>query len=240
MSSELWKGLRSEAREVLETRDYSKAELAQRVAAEGVGAGELVGVGRDEPWWIPGVEVFERRIFAQRQRGWFGEFARMEEGCLADIGMWPRQWATATMFAGTAKGFHIHPPYIPEGEDPGEWLAGLFSGDGGGVAMRPYDKEQWDAMFFVQGKCEMFLVDERIGFPRKRMRFVIAGDDCPGPDNVGVVIPPGVAHGLLSSSSKDLIMVYGTSTKFHPEAEGRLVSGVERARIPSEWEGYFS
>ena len=69
--------------------------------------------------------------------------------------------------------------------------------------------------------------------------FVIEGDDRPGPDNVGVVIPAGVAHALQSISSKDLLMVYGTSTTFVPANEGRIRSSVEAATVPPAWEDYF-
>ena len=65
--------------------------------------------------WIPGVEIFARTIHPQRHRGLFGEFARRDEGPLARIGLWPQQWSAARMFAQTAKGFHIHPPSVPEG-----------------------------------------------------------------------------------------------------------------------------
>ena len=66
-------------------------------------------------------------------------------------------------------------------------------------ALRPYDREQWDVMFFIQGICEMFLIDERAGMPRNKMRFIIEGDDLRGENNVGVVIPAGVAHAIRSA-----------------------------------------
>ena len=62
-----------------------------------------------EPW-IPGVEIFSRRVHPQRHRGFFGEFVRRDEGILARVGLWPKQWSAARMFAHTAKGFHVHPP----------------------------------------------------------------------------------------------------------------------------------
>ena len=50
----------------------------------------------------------------------------------------------------------------------------------------------------------------------------------------------GVAHALRCVGTKDLIMVYGTSTTFVPENEGRIAHGVETAHAPAEWEAYFN
>ena len=169
----------------------------------------------------------------------FAEFAREQEGPLHEIGLWPRQWATAKMFAHSAKGFHIHPPHIPAGTDPESWFKRLYIEEPDNYSLRPYHEEQWDAMFFIQGICEMLLVDERQGMPRRVMRFTIDGDDQPGPNNAGVIIPAGVAHALRSISSDDLIMVYGTSTSFEPSYEGRIASGVEQVPLPEDWEEYL-
>ncbi len=122
----LWHGLRDSARAGLKQRDYAQKSLAERLATTGVEAGELVSADRSKLGWIPGVEIFPRRIFPQRHRGFFGEFARQGEGVLGQIGLWPRQWATATMYANSAKGFHVHPPFIPEGTDAAQWFAKLF------------------------------------------------------------------------------------------------------------------
>jgi dTDP-4-dehydrorhamnose 3,5-epimerase-like enzyme len=239
--SDLWKGLNPSARAMLGQRDYSQKSLAERLATTGVEAGELIAKRAElNEAWIPGVEVFGRRVFPQRHRGFFGEFARMEDGMLNAIGMWPKQWATARMFATTSKGFHIHPPHIPEGTSPEAWFRKLFVEEPTNYALRPYDLEQWDAMFFVAGNVEMLLVDERAGMPRRVMRFIIEGDDQRGPNNAGVVIPAGVAHALRSEGSADTIMVYGTSTKFNPSFEGRIADGVERAPLPAEWETYIA
>ena len=237
---DLWKGLRPEARAALETRNYTKADLAGRLAGEGVPAGELVDPEGLEEAWIPGVVIYRRNIYPQRHRGFFGEFARQGEGALADIGMWPQQWATARMYAGSAKGFHIHPPFIPEGEKPERWFRKLFVENPGDFGLREYGREQWDAMFFVQGIVDMILVDERPGLPRRVMRFFIEGDDIPGENNAGVVIPAGVAHALRCANSSDLIMVYGTSTSFNPAWEGRIASGIEQAPLPEDWVSYIS
>lgn len=238
--SDLWSALTPASRAQLAQRDYSQKSLAERLSSSGVEAGELMAqrttLGEA---WIPGVEIFSRRIYPQRHRGFFGEFARMDEGLLGSIGLWPRQWATARMFAGTAKGFHIHPPSIPEGTDPAAWFQRLFVTEPQNYALRPYDREQWDAMFFVQGNVEMLLVDERAGMPRRVMRFLIEGDDQRGLNNAGVVIPAGVAHALRAEGSRDTIMVYGTSTSFHAEFEGRIAAGVESASLPEEWQRYL-
>lgn len=238
---DLWNGLNPAARAALTQRDYSSSTLASRLASTGVDAGELISAapGSLQNAWIPGVELFPRKIYAQRHRGFFGEFARQEEGLLAEIGFWPKQWATARMFQGTAKGFHIHPPFIPEGEEPDEWFQRLFLETEPDIALRPYDREQWDLMFFVQGAVEMLLVDERTGMDRRTMRFLIEGDDRRGPNNAGVVIPAGVAHALRVEGGDDAIMVYGTSTKFDPTFEGRIADSVERAALPPDWETYL-
>jgi len=235
-----WHALKPSAQAALTQRDYSAKSLAERLGASGVEAGEIAGKAAELAGaWIPGVEVFARKIYPQRHRGFFGEFAREEEGPLAAIGLWPRQWATARMFAGTAKGFHIHPPFIPEGSTPEAWFQRLFVEEPANTALRPYDREQWDAMFFVQGNVEMLLVDERVGLPRRVMRFIIEGDDHRGPNNAGVVIPSGVAHALRVEGATDAIMVYGTTTKFDPAFEGRIADGVERATLPDDWQRYL-
>ena len=231
----LWQGLRESARAELKQRDYKQKSLAERLASTGVEAGELVSADRAQLRWIPGVEIFSRRVYPHRHRGYFGEFARRGEGALGRIGLWPKQWATATMYTNTAKGFHVHPPSIPEGIEPAAWFSKLYLENPEQYDLRPYDREQWDAMFFVQGTVEMLLVDERAGMERRVMRFLADGDDLRGPNNVGIVIPAGVAHALRAEGSRDLIMVYGTSTSFNPEFEGRLASDVENAPLPEDW-----
>jgi dTDP-4-dehydrorhamnose 3,5-epimerase-like enzyme len=236
----IWSGLRESAQAQLSQRDYHQSSLAERLATTGVEAGELAGVDRTQLGWIPGVEIFSRRVFPQRHRGFFGEFARRGEGELGRIGLWPRQWATATMYADTAKGFHIHPPFIPEGTEPARWFAKLFREEPENFAQRPYDREQWDAMFFVQGTLEMLLVDERAGMERRVMRLLVDGDDQRGRNNVGIVIPAGVAHALRAEGARDVIMVYGTSTTFEPAFEGRICAEVESAPLPPEWQKYVA
>ena len=238
--SDLWHALKPDARAQLTQRDYSANSLPERLATSGVEAGELIAKRAElEAAWIPGVEIFPRKIYAQRHRGFFGEFARMGDGALAAIGLWPRQWATARMYAGTAKGFHIHPPHIPDGSAPEAWFRRLFIEEPQNFALRPYDREQWDAMFFVQGNIEMFLVDERAGMPRRVMRFNIEGDDQRGPNNACAVIPAGVAHAMRVEGSSEAIMVYGTTTIFEPAFEGRLVDSIERPVLPEDWAKYI-
>ncbi len=192
-----------------------------------------------EPW-IPGVEVFARKVHAQRHRGFFGEFVRRDEGIRAQIGFWPKQWSAARMFANTAKGFHVHPPSIPENADAADWLRRVFIDESENCSLRRYDDEQWDVMFFLQGRVEMILCDSRVDFPRRVMRFFVDGDNHRSNNNVGIVVPPGVAHAIRAEGAEDVIMVYGTSTIFHPEFEGRIASEVEGAELPEGWRKFLS
>jgi dTDP-4-dehydrorhamnose 3,5-epimerase-like enzyme len=236
----LWSGLGATARAALRTRDYSSSAIADRLQQAGrVEAREIV-TGIPDDLRIPGVEVFQRKVFHQRYRGYFAEFAREGESVLGTIGLWPKQWATAKMFVGTSKGFHIHPPHVPDGTAPATWFKKLFVDEPLNYSLRPYDREQWDVMFLIQGISEMFLIDERAGMPRRKMRFIIEGDDLRGENNAGVVIPPGVAHAIRSACSQDLIMVYGTSTTFAMESEGRIAHDVETPGMPAEWETFWN
>lgn len=239
-TNDLWQGLGPIAKQALATRDYNAGDLRSKLHEGRAEAREVTGDAVPPDLRIPGVEVFHRRVFQQRYRGHFAEFAREGEGAAGRIGLWPKQWATALMFAGTSKGFHIHPPHIPAGTEPAAWFRRLFIDEPENFALRPYDREQWDIMFFIQGQAEMFLIDERAGMERKKMRFIIEGDDMPGPNNVGVIIPAGVAHAIRCVSSKDLVMVYGTSTTFVPENEGRIAHALETPTTPADWEAYWN
>ena len=240
---QLWNGLSAEAREAMVMRDYAPQDFASRVAGSGVEAGKLAAANPADAdfreIWIPGVEIFSRQVFHQRHRGLFGEFARRDEGVLQRIGLWPAQWANASMFASTAKGFHVHPPSIPEGKEPAAWHRQIFLEKPDDFTQRRYAQEQWDVMFFVQGVVEMILHDVRAGMPARTMRFFIDGDNHPGPNNVAIVIPPGVAHALRVEGSEDVVMVYGTSTSFRPEFEGRIASDVETAVLPESWQKFL-
>ena len=231
-----WRGLRPQARLRLETRNYASSALANRVSADGIGVTEAIS-GRSElaDAWIPGVEVFPRKVYAQKSRGHFAELARMDDGTLSRIGLIPSQWASAMMHRDSAKGFHIHPPFLPDDIDPADWFRSLYVDHADDYSRRPYRMEQWDVMFFLTGICEMILVDERDGMPRRVMRLIISGDIRSGPDTGGVVIPPGVGHAIRSIGPEDLIMVYGTSTSFNPHWEGRIASRVEMASLPEDW-----
>ncbi len=235
-----WKGLKASARELLETRDYSKDTVARRLATSGVGVGEAIQARADlADVWIPGVEIFPRRVFQQKGRGYFSELTRLSEGVLDRIGLAPKQWASALMHRDSAKGFHIHPPHVPADVAAADWFRQLYLDAPENYSVRPYDREQWDVMFFLTGLCEMILVDEREGLTRRVMRFTISGDSKPGNDNAAVVIPPGVGHALRSIGNEDLIMVYGTSTTFNPDWEGRIGSAIENAPLPADWSDYL-
>jgi dTDP-4-dehydrorhamnose 3,5-epimerase-like enzyme len=239
----LWQGIDAGAQKALSTRNYRMASFAKELSERGVDASELAAVDRNKreikEAWIPGVEIFSRKIHAQRHRGSFGEFVRRDEGILAQIGFWPKQWSAARMFAQTAKGFHVHPPSIPENATAADWLRRLFIDEPVNYSLRLYDNEQWDVMFFLQGRTEMILCDVRAGFPKRIMRFFIDGDNHRSNNNIGVVVPPGVAHAIRAEGSEDVIMVYGTSTIFHPEFEGRIASEIETAQLPESWETFL-
>ncbi len=239
----LWQGVDAGARNALSTRNYRAASFAKELSERGIDASELAAADRNKrevkEAWIPAVEIFSRKIHAQRHRGSFGEFVRRDEGILAQIGLWPKQWSAARMFAQTAKGFHVHPPSIPENATAADWLRRLFVDEPDNYSLRRYDDEQWDVMFFLQGRAEMILCDVRAGFPKRIMRFFIDGDNHCSNNNIGVVIPPGVAHAIRAEGSEDVIMVYGTSTIFHPEFEGRIASEIETAQLPESWETFL-
>jgi len=238
----LWQGLRPEVRKQLIQRNYSAPEIEKRISTEGLEAATALAGERalkDADMWIPGVEIIQRHVYPQRHRGIFSELGREGEGRLGDIRLWPTQWAAAKMFAGSAKGFHIHPPHIPESETPETFFGKLFGGEEPDYSLRRYDLEQWDVMYFLQGRLDLILSDERDSLPRRRMRLFIDGDDRRGGNNVAIVIPPGVAHALRAEGSEDLLMVYGTSTVFHPPNEGRIASQIEELPYPAEWETYL-
>lgn len=241
---DLWQGLDADARQALSNRDYARQSVAQELSVRGIDAGQLITAFRNEPGgkevWIPGVEIFPRKIHPQRHRGLFGEFARREDGIVGEIGLWPKQWSGARMFAHSAKGFHVHPPSIPEDVTSADWLRRVFIDEARNYSLRRYDEEQWDVMFFLQGRAEVILCDIRTGFPRRIMRFFVDGDNHRTENNVGIVIPPGVAHAIRAEGSEDVIMVYGTSTTFQPEFEGRIASEIETAKLPDSWQEFLA
>jgi len=95
-------------------------------------------------------------------------------------------------------------------------------------------------MFFLQGRAETILCDLRIGLSRRIMRFFVDGDNHRSSNNVGIVVPPGVAHAIRAEGSEEVIMVYGTSTIFHPEFEGRIASEIETAQLPESWQQFLT
>lgn len=241
--NKFWQGLTAEARTALVMRDYAPQTFSQQLAGAGIDAGKLASADRTSAEvreaWIPGVEIFPRTIYPQRHRGSFGEFVRRDEGVLARIGFWPTQWASARMFAQTAKGFHVHPPSIPDGSAPEDWMRRSFLDEPENYSLRRYEEEQWDVMFFVQGVAEMILRDVRAGLPSRTMRFFVDGDNHRSAHNIGIVVPPGVAHAIRVEGSEDAIMVYGTSTPFTPEFEGRIASEIETATLPESWQVFL-
>lgn len=241
MIMDRWTGLNAAALGAMTHRDYQTAPLEERLRTSGVTVGELLAADRRmlAGAWIPGMDLIPRKVYRQRHRGYFGEFIRQGQGIPGQLDYWPKQWATALMFAGTCKGFHIHPPHIPAGVDPAQWFRRLYLSSEASPSERPYDKEQWDSMFFIRGNVELFLVDERAGMERRIMRFLIEGDDSGGSIHAGVLIPPGVAHAIKVEGSTDAIMVYGTTTVFDPGAEGRIADSIECAELPPEWVAYL-
>jgi dTDP-4-dehydrorhamnose 3,5-epimerase-like enzyme len=240
---DLWSGLDKRARKALAAREYKVGSLAERVTSSGVEAGELAAADRGKAgtkrFWIPGVEIFARQVHSQPHRGSFAEFVRRGEGVLAKIGLWPKQWSAARMFAPSAKGFHVHPPSIPPEAIPEQWLRRMFVTQIRNYSLRRYEEEQWDVIFFVQGRVDMILQDVRAGLPSRMMRFFADGDNYRSRNNVGIVVPPGVAHAIRTEGSEDVIMVYGTSTTFHPDFEGRIASEIELAPLPKSWRKFL-
>jgi dTDP-4-dehydrorhamnose 3,5-epimerase-like enzyme len=240
---DIWQGIDASAQNVLSNRNYRKGSFGEALSERGADASELIVADRNKrevkETWIPGFEVFPRKIHPQRHRGSFGEFVRRDEGVLAQIGLWPKQWSAARMFAHSAKGFHVHPPSIPKDTLGADWLRRMFIDEPENYSLRRYDDEQWDVMFFLQGRVEMILCDIRAGLPRRIMRFFVDGDNHRSGNNVGIVIPPGVAHAIRAEGSEDVIMVYGTSTIFHPEFEGRIGSEIETAELPEAWQRFL-
>ena len=134
----------------------------------------------------------------------------------------------------------MHPPSIPPDTTAEKWLRRLFIRRPQNYSLRRYDDEQWDVMFFLQGRAEMILCDVRTGLPRRIMRFFVDGDNHRSENNIGIVIPPGVAHAIRAEGSEDVIMVYGTSTIFTPEFEGRIATEIETAELPESWQKFLS
>ena len=91
---------------------------------------------------------------------------------------------------------------------------------------------------FLSGPAEIIRAEAR-AFAAADDAAFIDGDDHRGPNNAAAGIPPGVAHAIRVEGSEDLIMVYGTSTSFRAEFEGRIASEVETAQLPESWEKFL-
>src|SRR5438094_5644156 len=141
---DLWEGINARAQDALSTRNYRIESFGQELSERGVEASQLTTAGRKNreivKVWIPGVEIFSRKIHPQRYRGSFGEFVRRDEGILSRIGFWPKQWSAARMFAQTAKGFDVHPPSIPEGAITADWLRRLLLDAPHNYLLRRFDE----------------------------------------------------------------------------------------------------
>jgi hypothetical protein len=110
----LWKGIDRGARGSLNTRDYRTASFTQELSQRGLDAGELAAANRSQreikDAWIPGVEIFARKVYPQRHRGLFGEFVRRDEGILARIGLWPNNGQLRECFQELPRAFTCIPP----------------------------------------------------------------------------------------------------------------------------------
>jgi hypothetical protein len=160
---------------------------------------------------------------------------------LAKIGFWPAQVGERTHVRADCKGISrssaehsLRVSSRPSG------CGGSFGDEPENFSLRRYPHEQWDVMFFVQGVAEMILHDVRTGMPQRTMRFIVDGDNHRSSNNVGIVVPPGVAHAIRVEGSEDVIMVYGTSTSFRPEFEGRIAADVETAVLPESWQRFLA
>src|SRR5437588_11414092 len=97
-----------------------------------------------------------------------------------------------------------------------KWLRRLFINQPQNYSLRPYDREQWDIMFFLQGRAEICLRDGRAGLPARSRRFFADGDNHRSRNNVGGVIPPGVAVSILDEGAQNSIRSYGSYTTVQP------------------------
>ena len=217
--------------------------FAEQLAGNGVEAGKLAAADRTDPEvakaWIPGVEIFARTIYPQRHRGLFGEFVRRDEGVLAEIGLWPQAMVGRADVRPDRERFsHSSAEHSRRDERRTNGSGGSLSTSRRIIRCGRYDEEQWDVMFFVQGVAEMILRDVRAGLPARTMRFFIDGDNHRGPNNVGG--GHSARRGARDSGRRfgGVIMVYGTSTSFRPEFEGRIASEVETAPLPESWQKF--
>jgi len=192
----------------------------------------------DKKVWIPGVEIFSREIHPQRHRGSFGELARDSQAL----------WAKSSFGQGNGRprGCSQQRQRISHSSAQhfrrirrGKMAAALFVNQPQSYSLRPYDREQWDIMFFLQGRAEIFLRDVRAGLPVRNMRLFVDGDNHRSRNNVGVVIPPGVAHAIRAEGSEDVIMVYGRARRFSPNLKVALPARLKHRSCRNPGENSF-
>ena len=119
--------------------------------------------------------------------------------------------------------------------DRRKWLRRLFVRSPENYSLRRYDDEQWDVMFFLQGTVEMICAMCVPAFPSascvsSSMAIIIAAATMSEWS-----FHPASRTPFAWKAAEDVIMVYGTSTIFQPEFEGRIVSDVESAELPESW-----
>src|SRR5262249_22050134 len=86
LDKNIWQGIDAAAANAVRTPDYHTASFVQELFGRGLDASQLLAADRSKPEirdaWIPGIEIFARKIHSQRHRGSFGELVRREEGVL--------------------------------------------------------------------------------------------------------------------------------------------------------------
>ena len=236
---------RRSAQSALGTRDYSsgtfrRTACRERSRSAASSPPPIAAIRRSAKAWIPGRRNFRaHHSSAAASRHCSANSRAAMKGSLAEIGLWPTPMGRPRACSPRPrKAFMFIRRAFPKGRAANEWFQRLFIEEPENFSLRRYEEEQWDVMFFVQGRAEMILRDVRAGLPTRTMRFFIDGDNHRGANNVAVVIPPGVAHAIRVEGSEDLIMVYGTSTSFRPEFEGRIASDVETAPLPESWQRF--
>ena len=122
--------------------------------------------------WIPGVEIFPRRdLSAAAPRLLRRIRARRAKACSGRSASGRSNGPPRASSPARPKASTFTRRTSPPAPTPEAWFRRLFIDEPANYALRPYDREQWDAMFFLQGNVEMILVDERAGLPRRRHAF---------------------------------------------------------------------
>ena len=95
-------------------------------------------------------------------------------------------------------------------------------------------------MFFLQGRVEMILCDVRARFAAARHAILHRWRQSSRQQQCGSGrFHPASRTRFASKGAEDVIMVYGTSTIFHPEFEGRIASEIESAELPESWQKFL-